>query len=178
MEQALFTVCTRMEKEDYRKFLYTATFRRSPWGLIFITGLSLAVSLLLSWGSDGLRPVRLLILWGLYFCIAIGAVCLKIELKNRKRIATDRTGAFGAVNTLCFYEDRLTLSCEELHSFGEFRYSQFYGIMESKDFFLFYLSADQASMVRKKDLENPDAFRRFLASKFPGRFRSLCRTSR
>lgn len=39
-----------------------------------------------------------------------------------------------------------------LHSHAELRYEQFYGVMESKDFFIFYITMNQASLIRKKDV--------------------------
>ncbi|MDD2955375.1 MAG: YcxB family protein [Oscillospiraceae bacterium] len=174
MEEPRFVIRTQMEKEDYRKFLYTATFRRSPLLLPVMAALSFAMSLLLCLGREPFSPIRLLALWAIFSAAAVGAVCFQVERKNRRRAATDQTGFFGSVSTLSFYEDRMAMSCEAPRSFGELRYEQFYGVMESREFFIFYLSANQASLVRKKDLDDPAALRAFLLENFPGRYRSLC----
>ena len=77
----------------------------------------------------------------------------KVEKKNTRRIKTDKTGTFDSINTLKFYEDRIVMENQELKSKGELKYNQFFTLMESKDYFIFYFTANQASLVRKKDIE-------------------------
>jgi len=45
--------------------------------------------------------------------------------------------------------------------------------MESKDYFIFYLTANQASLVRKKDVDNLNAFKDFIVEKFKGRYKNI-----
>ena len=51
---------------------------------------------------------------------------------------------------------------KELKSTGELKYSQFYALMETKDYFIFYLTMNQASLIRKKDVDDLNTFKGFL----------------
>ena len=55
----------------------------------------------------------------------------------------------------------------------ELKYEQFYALMESRDYFIFYLTANQASLIRKKDVDDLDAFREFIVQKFKGRYKKI-----
>lgn len=93
-------------------------------------------------------------------------VCFKVEQKNKQRITTDMTGTFGSVSLLNFYDEKVEMSNEALNSKGKLNYNQFFSVLESKDYFIFYLTANQASLIRKKDIEHIDEFRKFIMEKF------------
>lgn len=173
MEQPRFTVNTTMSREDYRKFLYIATFRRNKLIIPYIGLISLVGSIIISWDNGSLNPAKLVISWIFLFALAIAAVIFKVEKRNAQRVKTDKTGAFDSINTLKFYDDRLSIENNMLKSTGELKYDQFYALMESKDYFIFYLNMNQASLVRKKDIENPGAFREFIVEKFGKRYRVI-----
>ena len=60
-----------------------------------------------------------------------------------------------------------------MHSSGELRYDQIYQLLETHDYFIFYLTANQASLVRKKDVTDVAAFRTFLQEKFAGTYKKM-----
>ena len=62
---------------------------------------------------------------------------------------------------------------EAFKSTGELRYDQFFAVMESKDYFIFYLTINQASLIRKKDIDDPDAFREFIVGKFESKYKAI-----
>ena len=166
MEQAKFIINTTMTRKDYRKFLYFATFRRNKLIIPFLILISLVGSIIVSLDSGGINFIMLIISWILLFALAVIVVILKIEKRNSQRIKTDKTGAFDSINTLKFFDDRIVMENKALKSTGELKYSQFYRLMESEDYFIFYITANQASLVRKKDVDDPDAFRKFIVEKF------------
>ena len=112
-------------------------------------------------------------IWAFLFVLAIAVVLFKVERKNAQRIKTDKTGAFGSVNTLKFYDDRIVMENEALKSTGELNYDQFFAVMESKDYFIFYFTVNQASLVRKKDIDNLSVFREFILGKFKRKYRTI-----
>lgn len=173
MEQPKIIINTTMTKEDYRKFLYIATFRRNKLILPLIGLIALAGSAIISFDSFGFSFIRLIISWILLYALAIGVVVLKVERKNAQRIKTDKTGAFDSVNTLKFYDDRIVMENETLKSTGELKYHQFFAVMETKDYFIFYLTANQASLIRKKDIENLEEFKDFIAGKFKNNYKKI-----
>jgi len=173
MEQPKFIINTTMSKEDYRKFLYIATFRRNKITIPLIGLISLFGSLLITLNKGSIDFIRLAINWILLFAFAIGITLFKIERKNAQRIKTDKTGSFDSINTLKFYKDRIVMENEQLNSKGELKYNQFFALMESKDYFIFYLTMNQASLVRKKDVEDINAFREFIVGKFKGKYKRI-----
>ena len=107
------------------------------------------------------------------FALAIIVVLIKIEKRNAQRIKTDKTGTFDSINTLKFYDDRIVMENKALKSTGELKYSQFYALMESKDYFIFYLTINQASLIRKKDIDNLSEFKEFIIEKLGDRYKRI-----
>jgi succinate dehydrogenase flavin-adding protein (antitoxin of CptAB toxin-antitoxin module) len=62
---------------------------------------------------------------------------------------------------------------KELKSTGELKYNQFFALMESKDYFIFYLTVNQASLVRKKDVDNLNDFKEFIVEKFGSKYKRI-----
>lgn len=173
MEEAKIIINTIMSKKDYRNFLYIATFRKNKLIIPMLALIALFGSVIIGSENGHFNLTKLIISWVLLFALAIMVVIFKVERKNTKRIKTDKTGAFDSVNTLKFYEDRMVMENETLKSKGELKYNQFFALMESKDYFIFYLTANQASLVRKKDIDDLDAFKEFIVGKFKGRYKSI-----
>jgi len=78
-----------------------------------------------------------------------------------------------SITTLKFYDDRIVMENEALKSTGELKYDQFFAVMESKDYFIFYLTVNQASLIRKKNIDNPDLFRDFIIEKFKDKYKKI-----
>ena len=171
MEQPKMVINTIMTKDDYRKFLYIATFRRNKFIIPFIGLISLIGSIIVS--LDSYNFIKLVVSWIFLFALAIGIVLFKVERKNAQRIKTDKTGTFDSINTLKFYDDRIVMKNEALKSKGELKYSQFYALMESKDYFIFYLTANQASLIRKRDIDDLNTFREFIINKFENKYKRI-----
>lgn len=173
MEQPKIIINTTLSKEDYRRFLYIATFRRNKVIIPLIGLIALIGSFVVNFDGGSFNLIKFIISWVFLFALAIGAVLFKVEKKNAQRVKTDKTGAFDSINTLKFYEDRIVMENKTLKSKGELKYEQFYALMESRDYFIFYLTANQASLIRKKDVDDLDAFREFIVQKFKGRYKKI-----
>ena len=172
MEQPKIIINTTMTKEDYRKFLYIATFRRNKAILPLIGLVSMVGGIIIS--LDGSFDYsKFIISWIFLFSFSVGVVLFKVERKNAQRVKTDKTGAFDSINTLNFYDDRIVMENKELKSTGELKYDQFFYLMESKDYFIFYLTVNQASLVRKKDIDDLHAFKEFIVEKFRGKYKKI-----
>lgn len=175
MKQEKFLITTKMEKEDYRKFLYIATFLRKKSVMPSIILLCLIGALFVNFSSNGISLSGFGFTFVFMFVLVMGISCFRIERKNKQRIKTDKTGTFGAESILRFYEEHLEMETPALHSHAELRYDQFYGVMESKDYFIFYITVNQASLVRKKDMKDEVVmeFRTFLKGVFGEKYRKL-----
>jgi len=173
MEEPKIIVNTTMSKEDYKKFLYIATFKRSKFVITYLILISLIGSIIISFRNGSFSFVQMIISWILLFVLAIAVVLFKIERKNAQRIKTDKTGTFDSVNTLKFYDDRIVMENNALKSTGELKYNQFFAVMESKDYFIFYFTVNQASLIRKKDVDNLDEFKEFIIEKFGDKYKHI-----
>ena len=171
--QPLMIINTTMTKEDYRKFLYIIVFKKYKltiplWGLV-----TAVLSLIISFEYGFFVPFRFIVGWVFLFALAVGAIVFKAERRYKQRLKTDRTGAFGSTNTLKFYEDKIVMESDSPRSAGELTYEQFYAVLESKEYLIFYLTSAQASLIRKKDIAHLEEFREFIAGKFPGRYKRI-----
>jgi len=78
-----------------------------------------------------------------------------------------------SITTLKFYDDRIVMENDELKSKSGLKYSQFFTLVKSKNYFIFYYSAHKVSLIRKKDIKNLDAFREFIVEKFKGKYKKI-----
>lgn len=168
-----FVIRTKMEEKDYRKFLYIATFLRNKLVIPFILGISALVALSESFFSKQFDVKRFFLMLALFFIVALLAVAFKVERINKKRRATDKTGAFNKYTNMTFYEDKLIVENEAFKSKAELKYNQFYRLLETKAYFIFYYNYNQASLVRKEDMENVYEFKEFIKGKFLGKYSEI-----
>ncbi|NLM44364.1 MAG: YcxB family protein [Clostridiales bacterium] len=124
-------------------------------------------------GNGDINLVLVITSWVFLFALSIMVVVFKVERKNAQRIKTDKTGAFDSVNILKFYDDKITMENKALKSTGELKYEQFYAVMESRDYFIFYFTVNQASLIRKKDVDNLKEFKEFIVNKFRNKYKEI-----
>lgn len=173
MEEPHFLIETTMTREDYKKFLYIATFRRNKLLVPFMIILSIVGSLAIGFDQDGFSWIRFVISFVIFTPLIFAIIILQVEGKNAKQIKTDQTGSFDSVSKLTFFEDKMILQNETFKSTGEVQYAQFYGVRESKEYFIFYLTLNQAALIRKTDVEEVSGFRTFLMDKFKERYKRI-----
>lgn len=173
MEGPRIIVNTMMTEEDYRKFLYITTFRKNKFIIPLVVLISLLIGLMAGINDGYFDTTGFFIVFFLVLVIEIAVFILKIEWKKSQRVKTDRTGTFGSVTILKFYDTRIVFENDEPKSKGELKYDQFYSVMESKDYYIFYIAANMASLIRKKDIDDPDSFRDFVVDKFKDRYRKI-----
>ena len=169
-ENKLFTVKTSMKKEDYHKFLYIATFLRSKIIIPFILLISALMAAFLAYSENQFSTTEFIISWIVLIIVAILTIIFKVERKNNQRIKTDKTGVFNSQEILDFYEDFLIIKSTVFEGESKIKYSQFYQVLESKNYFITYFNMNQASIIRKKDMDNETIERlRFLYQNIMGK---------
>lgn len=173
MDDVRYLIRTTMDKKTYRHFLYLATFFRNRATIPIIAAMALVGSFFVNWQLEGFHWVGIIVSWIFLFTLSIATVCFRVERKNNQRVHSDKTGSFDALNVLKFYDDRIVMNNDALSSTGELKYAQFFCIMESKDYFIFYITANQASLIRKKDVDDCERFKGFLMEKFPGKYKRM-----
>lgn len=152
-DNKLFTVKTSMEKEDYHKFLYISTFLRSKIIIPFILLISALMAIFIAYRENQFSVTRFIILWIVLAVAAILTIIFKVERRNKQRIKTDKTGVFNSQETLDFYEDFLIIKSTVFEGESKIKYIQLYQVLESKDYFITYFNMNQASLIRKKDMD-------------------------
>lgn len=173
MEEPIITINTTMTKEDYRKFLYIATFKKNKVVIPLMILISFIGGLAISYKNGQIQPFMLIISWVLLFLLSIFVIIYKVERRNKQRIKTDKTGTFDSINILKFYDDKMVMENKALHSTAQLSYDQFFTLLESKDYFIFYFTVNQASLVRKVDVSNLKEFKTFIIGKFEGKYKYI-----
>ena len=170
-----FYIITKMDQEDHKKFLYITTFVKRKTGLILTAVMSVMAGLAISWILECVTLGAVTLIAVAYFLLIIGIQCYKINKLNKQRAKTDKAVGFGAESHLHFYEDYILMEVPVTKGSGQLRYDQIYEIMETKDFFAVYTSANQASLIRKKDIKTEElgAFTGFLKEKMQKQYKTL-----
>lgn len=174
--EAVFKVETKLEATDYRKFLYISMFKKNKLAIPIVLGISLIFGVMSSHNYEGRFVASSILLhFILVFGITMGVLLLKVERIKNKRIKTDKTGFFDAVTVLEFYKDRLKISAPYIEASNKMEYSKFYQVLESRNYFMFYINSSMAHILRKEDLKGIDmnTFRNFLQEKFEGNFKRI-----
>ncbi|MBE6035223.1 MAG: YcxB family protein [Clostridiales bacterium] len=174
-EKIRFNMDTVMEKEDYRKFLYIATFKRDRRSIFFMLIISFIGALLLSATGFGFSVKSILGAWALMLLLVTAVVCFKIEQRNKQRVKTDKTGVFGSVTHIDFYDDYLTMQTTLTEGQSRLEYNKFYQVVECNAYFIFYYNMNMATLLRKRDMQGIDStrFREFIKDKFKENYKKV-----
>ncbi|WP_206459152.1 YcxB family protein [Anaerovorax sp. IOR16] len=174
-ETALFTVKTTMEQDDYRNFLYFATFRKNRFTIPMLFVLSGLLALISRYFVESFEWMGFLITWVCLLGIMIATLCYKVEWKKKRRVQTDHTGTFGSSESISFYQDYLISQSPHVEGTSKVRYDQFYRVYSSKSYFILYYNASMASLIRKKDMdkETSKGIELLLQKEFKNKFRSI-----
>lgn len=166
-------VNTQITKSDYRQFMYLATFKKNKFMLPLLLAMALVGSWFIVLEAYGFNLGKWLGGAALFLCFEMAILVLKIELRIDKRYKTDRVGTFDVNTRLTFYPEKVVIEQPKLKASGELTYEQFYCLRESATLFVFYLNAAQATLVRKKDVEDLEGLRIFLKERFGTRYKKM-----
>lgn len=174
-DKALFTITTFMDKKDYHKFLYFATFRKTPLIMVSLILLSGLGSLLLSFILGIFHPAVLVAIWIFMFLSCIIALSVKIEHIVKKQANENPEQLFEYPSILTFYENELTASNRNAEGSTRLGYKDFLAITETKDYIIFYFTDTTANLLRKQDVDKEDLtqIRNLLKEKAGKKYRIL-----
>lgn len=175
-DKKLFAVKTSMDKKDYHKFLYIATFLRRKFMIPVLLVVSAIMGYFVAYNKEVFKWSEFFMYWILLLGITVFAIVVKIETKNREKIKDNKkSGVFSARETLEFFDDCVVVKSTAYKSKSKVKYSQFYEILESKDYFIIYFNRQQASLIRKVDLdlESLEKLKRLFNDKLSHKYRRL-----
>ena len=104
------------------------------------------------------------------------AVCFNVEGKNRRRVAAaQQAGALDRRLVMSFSEQEFFLENPAREASRHLTYEEFHLLMETKDYFIFFLTKHQVTLLCKRDLkeEERDSFGAFIRRKFGKRYRKI-----
>lgn len=166
----LFVITTTLEKKDFRSYLYITTFLKDKKVFLIIYGicviLSIISTLILHSFTVGNVMIRSLIV----FCGLLIFMCVGIEIKSRRFVKNYRAGQIGRTEELRFYEGYMEVG---MKSGDRIEYNQFYELVESKNYILFYFNEKFASVVKKSDVPECEQFTEFLQMIFGDKYRKV-----
>lgn len=169
----LFTVTTKMEMEDLRKFFSIATFQRSPYVMPMLVAIAF-IAAVFSWrvcGFDGY--LSLVLLWLFFGAAAVGAVLFQVERKNKKLLDSDLAAAYQRPLTLNFYADEMIVPGREAGSYSRQSYDDLHQVLAAREYLILFYKANLAGVIRKADAADPAGLEEFLRQKVGKRFRRI-----
>lgn len=171
----LYKIATIMEKEDYKSFLFTTMFKRNKGTIQFIAFMAVVGSVLLCLTKMGFSIKTFAASWVLLFLALYVLAWIRMEYRYRKSVATSKSALFGSVTTITFYEDMLTMASDLTYRTSDLPYEQFFKVLEMRNYFIFYYTKAEATIVRKKDFADVDVkeFREFIMTKFEGKYQKI-----
>lgn len=174
-QDALFVVTTRMDKADYRNFSYLMIFRNKLKTILLMIVLAAAGAGLGAMMDASFTAVKFLITWLILFVTEFIAIFLRVEYKAFTRANQIRAGMNGEKQVIQFYENYLIAAQDNYSGTSKIKYEKLFQVLESNDYYIISASANSASMIRKKDIEEDERndFREFLKTKMGTRYKSL-----
>ena len=166
----LFVINTTLEKKDFREYLYITTFLKNRRVFLVLYGVCLALSAISNLILRSFTVENILIRSVIVFTGLVVLMCIGIEIKSRRFAKNYRAGEMGQKETLRFYEEYMEVG---MKSGDRIEYERFYELLESKNYFLFYLNEKYASFVRKSDVPECEKFIGFLQSVFGDKYKKI-----
>ncbi|WP_258350804.1 YcxB family protein [Clostridium perfringens] len=167
-DKKLFTIKTSINKKDYSRFLYIATFLRKKFTIPAIIVITALMAGFVSYNNRIFELKSFLIYWLILLIITLFAIVVKIEFQSREREKADKAGVLKSIETLEFFDDILVIK-------SKIKYYKFYEVIETKNYFIIYFNRRQASIIRKIDLEDSlvDELRNLLTGKIGSKYKKL-----
>ena len=122
MESLKFTITTKMEKEDLKKFMYIVIFFRKKSTIPMLVTVSLLGSLWVNYAWGNITTPGFFIVTMIMLIFIVGVICFKIERRVNQRIKTDNTGTLGSQAYMVRKKD---IKADESVAFKEFMQSVF-----------------------------------------------------
>lgn len=174
-DKKLFTIKTSINKKDYSRFLYIATFLRNKFTIPAIIVITALMAGFVSYNNRIFELKSFLIYWLILLIITLFAIVVKIEFQSREREKADKSGILKSIETLEFFDDILVIKSTAFKGKSKIKYYKFYEVIESKNYFIIYFNRRQASIIRKVDLEDSlvDELRDLLTGKIGNKYKNF-----
>lgn len=170
MEQELFVIRTTLNKNDFREYLYISTFLRNKKVFAILYGVCVILAIISNWILHNLTVQSVIVRSLIVFGILVVLLCAGIEVKSRRFAKNTGIDENGENSILRFYKDHMEVG---IKASGDISYDQFYELLESKKYYLFYFNEKFASFVKKSEVQNEEDFSKFLKDVFGDKYRKI-----
>lgn len=151
-------VTTRMERQDYKTFLLTNTYKIS-WvsTLLSRAAIALACTLLIYFIRP---PQNMWVLVAAFFAFFVLLLLIqRIQLHMQYVVTTkeDNLKQFDTPQTLRFGKNEITVTVEGQSETSHIAYEKIIRVVETEKYFYLYMTRKMAAIVRKKDMDTAKA---------------------
>ena len=146
------TVSTRMEKQDYKRFLLENAYKISTVStLVGRLALALIITLLV---RNALHPSAgvMAVVFAASLALLFAVQRFELELQYRMNTDHDPLQQFGRWQTLHFGRDGVVIHAQDVKQTGEIPYEKLIRVAETGEYFYLYMSRKAAAIIRKKDM--------------------------
>ena len=150
-EHSLYKITTKMEKEDYRNFLFLTTFQTADSTIsLVIIGIILGAIASFATGFS----VSSLFFSSLFFILVLFAVMYSKLEKNVKAVyPLDQPATIETEQTIVFYDTYLTSTNRTNADITKILYTDIFKIKEDDNYIILMLTKELASLICKRDLD-------------------------
>lgn len=157
-----YKIQTQMNEQDYNSFLKFHMFRKGKVVWIYTGILSIVAAAACTYVTKVLTVQFFLFCWALMIGTILITLKIKIHLLIKKRLKTDRANLIRSEVIFYFRDCDFVMENQGIESTATLSYDKIYQLVETKDFYALYLNVNQATLIAKRYVDNPEEFRAFL----------------
>lgn len=150
-------VSTRMEKQDYKRFLLENAYKISTVStLVGRLALALIITLLV---RNALHPSAgvMAVVFAASLALLFAIQRFELELQYRMNTDHDRLRQFDRWQTLHFGSKAVRIQAQGMSQTSEIPYEKLIRVAETGEYFYLYMNRKTAAIVRKQDMKAADA---------------------
>lgn len=166
-------ISRKVDKWEYRKFLYLILFHRKVGVLVYIFLLSLLGGFFISRTASGLDPVRMIVTTLILHLVVVVALVLRYEKRNIKFSGLNKVDFYSIIHNLTFEEDKAVVSLKDRKEHGSFAYRDLVLVMEAKTMLIVFFDKNFGTYISKKETpkEEYKELQGFLKEKMGDRYK-------
>ena len=150
-ETPLYQITTKMEKEDYRNFLFLTTFQTTD-SIVSLLLIGTILGAIASFTTG--FSLSSLFFSSLFFTLILFAVMYSKLEKNVKTIyPLDQTTTIKTEQTIVFYDTYLTSTNRTNADITKVLYTDIFKVKEDNSYIIIMLTKEMASLICKRDLD-------------------------
>lgn len=166
-------ISRKVDKWEYRKFLYLILFHRKVGVLVYIFLISLLGGFFISRTASGWNPVRMIVTTFILHSIVVVSLVLRYEKRNIKFSGLNKVDFYNIVHELTFEEEQAVVSLKDRKEHGSFSYRDLVLVMEAKTMMIVFFDKNFGTYISKREtpVEEYEEIQTFLKSKTGKRYK-------